>query len=206
MRHTTIASILTLSAVCTSQADLLPAIDWEPTPNQWHILSATTIGWSFTVSDEINVHQLGMYMSNGTLLDSHQIGLFDASGALLASTGLEAGHTGDSSTEHFVYNDVDPVALQPGQLYVLFVDNIQNDSSTLLNEHSSFGEHIQWNSIAWNTADSIFSPFDLHDPEYDDMNGQGQAMGASFQYTLAPAPGAIALLALAGCTRRRRRR
>ena len=37
MRHTTLASILTFSAACTAQADLLPAIEWEFASEEWNI-------------------------------------------------------------------------------------------------------------------------------------------------------------------------
>ena len=206
MRHTTLASILTFSAACTAQADLLPAIEWEFASEEWNIVGGSAIGWTFTVTDELHVHQLGMYMSNSILIDPHQVGLFDASGALLALTELEPGHSNDHTAGRFTYNDVDLVTLQPGTLYLLLVDNLSNDSSALLNANSSFGEHIQWNSVAFTEDESIFSPLLTLDGPNDWLNEQGQAMGASFQYTLAPAPGAFALLALAGCTRRRRRR
>jgi len=203
------ASLITATCCVTtpSHADLTAAIDWQFSYHSDHLSSPNVFGWKFTATNDINVEQLGMHTFSSTgLQGDHTVGLFDEDGDMLASTELTQGWSGDLNTEYFVYNDIDTVALQQGKSYYLLADNLLDDGFTLLNENSSFGAEIQWETVVATGTTSIYDPIFSDSPDYDWFNQQGQAVGATFQYSLAPAPGALALLGLAGCARRRRRR
>jgi hypothetical protein len=73
-----------------------------------------TLGWTFTVNDDIVVTQLGLFDSrqNG-LEESHDIGIWDDSGTLVASATIGSGVSG-LLVDNFRYVEIVPVTLAAG--------------------------------------------------------------------------------------------
>jgi len=79
-----------------------------------------TLGWNFTVNEDITLEQLGFYDHNGNgLLDAHAIGLWSSGGSLLRNVTIFAGDDGELAASNFRYKDVAPLLLTAGATYVL---------------------------------------------------------------------------------------
>jgi len=83
-----------------------------------------TLGWNFTVNEDVTLEQLGIYDRFGDgLADAHAIGLWSSGGSLLRSVTIFDG-TGDASNgelaaSNFRYRDVTPLLLTAGSTYHL---------------------------------------------------------------------------------------
>jgi hypothetical protein len=83
-----------------------------------------TLGWNFTVDEDITLVQLGLYDHNGDgLADAHGIGLWSSGGSLLRSVSIFDGvgdpSNGELTATNFRYRDVDPLLLTVGSTYYL---------------------------------------------------------------------------------------
>jgi hypothetical protein len=83
-----------------------------------------TLGWNFTVDENITLVQLGFYDHNGNgLADAHAIGLWSSGGSLLRIVTIFDGvgdpSNGELTATNFRYRDVDPLLLTAGSTYHL---------------------------------------------------------------------------------------
>ena len=75
-----------------------------------------TLGWQFTVNQNLSVTALGLYNAGLTITDTHQVGIFDAAGSLIAS-GTVGPTSSDTVSGYFDYSAITPVTLIAGNTY-----------------------------------------------------------------------------------------
>lgn len=185
-------------AAQSAQANLIEAASWNGGGTQGNYAHA--VGWQFTVNTDMYVTHLGVLdLGDAGLESEHTVGIFDAAGDLVVSTTIAAGLSGDLMTGSMIYDTVDIAALAKGETYYILADNWTTDDYAWGNAAVSFSDDIDWLNFSESTGASIFD--DVLHPD-----GQNGNLGPGFMYRPAPAPGALALLALAGCCSTRRRR
>ena len=158
-----------------------------------------TLGWSFTVVNDIDVVGLGVFDdSQDGLVERHEVGLWDSGGTLLASTFVGAG-TATPLTDKFRFSNVATTTLLAGQTYF-----IGATWSTLTDGLLFPGEAINQVTI----ADIVFgqSQFALGGP----LSFPSSSIGGNGYYGpnfLVPEPATLLLLgvgAVSVAVRRRR--
>ena len=197
--HTIVAAALLAAAGIGSNAtaDLFEASTWNGGGNESNYSKA--IGWEFTAMDDITVTHLGVLDLGATgLADRHTVGLFNSAGDLLVSSTIGAGLSGDLFADSMIYNSVDLTTLEKGQSYYILADNWTQDDFGFGLDAVSYSDHIEWTNFSETTGSSIFDSV-MH------FSGEPGNLGPGFMYRVAPSPGALALLGLAGCAARRRR-
>lgn len=161
-----------------------------------------TLGWEFRVNSPINVTHLGYYDHDGNGLgQSHDVGLWDINGNLLASLTVPAG-TAAPLTGHFRYVQLGtPVALVANQSYRIGgVSGGQGGGDFYTFNTTGFTviPEITFTGDRWIGGNVLTFPTQTSGV----ANG---FFGANFMHGEIPAPGALALLGLAGVVSRRRR-
>ena len=181
-----------------AQANLIEAASWNGGGTQSNYSKA--IGWQFEVNTDMYVTHLGVLDLGDTgLNDEHTVGIFDSDGELVVSTTIGAGLSGDLMAGSMIYDTVAITALSKGESYYILADNWSNDDYAWGNSAVSFSDDIDWLNFSESTTSSIFD-------SVQHFEGENGNLGPGFMYRPAPAPGALALLALAGCCSTRRRR
>ena len=164
------------------------------------VTTAKAVGWQFKVNTDMYVTHLGVLDLGEIGLDSeHTIGIFDSEGDLVVSTTVGAGLSGDLMADSMIYNNVGAAELYKNETYYILADNWTSDAYAWGDSTVSFSDDIDWLKFSESTSNSILDSA-LH------FDGQHGNLGPGFMYRPAPAPGALALLALAGCCSTRRRR
>ena len=190
------ATVLTGTA---AQADLVEAASWSGIGDEYHYGKA--VGWQFKANDDLLVTHLGVLdMGSAGLTESHSIGIFDSEGSLVVSTEVGAGLSGDLMLDSMVYNSVGLATLNKNETYYILADNWTQDAYTFGQDAVQYSSDISWLNFSESTSNSIFDSV-LH---FD--GGEPGNLGPGFMYRTLPAPGALALLGLAGIAGTRRRR
>ncbi|MDG2201012.1 MAG: hypothetical protein P8K80_07500 [Phycisphaerales bacterium] len=196
------AVLVALSCLATNAtADLVQATTWNGGGDEHHWTKA--IGWQFTATNDLDVTHLGVLdLGEAGLGDRHTVGLFNSAGDLLVSSTISAGLNGDLMLDSMIYNSVDVTSLQKNETYYILADNWNagQDAFTFGWNTVDFSNDIDWMGFSESTGGSIF------DPVVHFNNGEPGNIGPGFMYRVAPSPGALALLGLAGIASRRRRR
>lgn len=146
-----------------------------------------TVGWAFTLSTTVRVTDLG-YFDRGAdgLVGSHPVGLWTSGGTLLASGTVTGADPLDGS---FRYDDIADIVLGPGTYVVGGV----NDSADGYIAAASFttASEVTWLEGRFVSGGALAFPTSV------DLTGDGSVFGGSFRFDVVPAPGTLALLALA---------
>ncbi len=193
-------ALLSVSGLATpTEAAPVEASTWNGGGEQGTYSNA--IGWQFTALSDMTVTHLGVLdLDEPGLSDRHTIGLFNEAGDLLVSTSLGAGLSGDLYLGSMIYDAVGLTMLEQGETYYILADNWTQDRYGWGWDAVSYSDDVEWTNFSETTGPSIFDTV-LH--YYD---GEPGTLGPGFLYQVAPSPGALALLGLAGCAARRRRR
>ena len=192
------AMVASTCVATTASADLVHASTWNGGGAETNYHKA--IGWQFTAKDDLLVTHLGVLdLGTAGLADRHTVGLFDSEGNLVISSTISAGLNGDLMLDSMIYNSVDVTTLQKNETYYILADNWTQDSYSYGWDTVDYSNDIEWLKFTETTGDSIFDPV-IH------FNGEPGNLGPGFMYRVAPSPGALALLGLAGVASRRRRR
>ena len=120
---TTLAVALLLPAAALADARVnseLENVDFTTTAQSF-TNGNWTFGEVFVPQTNMSVGYLGYYAPAGLghFLSNHPVGLFDVSGNLLASTTVDNSSTDTTTSGHFAFNPISPVALLAGQTCVI---------------------------------------------------------------------------------------
>ena len=191
------AMVASTCVATTASADLVHASTWNGGGEETNYNKA--IGWQFTAKDDLLVTHLGVLdLGEAGLADRHTVGIFDSGGNLVISSIISGGLNGDLMLDSMIYNSVDVTTLQKNETYYILADNWTQDSYSYGWDTVDYSSDIEWLKFTETTGDSIFDPA-IH------FNGEPGNLGPGFMYRVAPSPGALALLGLAGIASRRRR-
>lgn len=194
----TLAVAATGLAATSAQAELVEAATWNGGGDEFNYGKA--VGWQFTALSDMSVTHLGVLdLGDMGLADEHTVGIFAMDGTLLGSSTIGAGLSGDLMAGSMIYNSVDLIDLEKNTSYYILADNWTQDTYTFGTGVVEYGSDIQWDQFSESTTDSILDSV-LH------FQGQPGNLGPGFIYRATPAPGALALLGLAGLAGRKRRR
>lgn len=193
------AALLSISGLATTtNAALVEASTWNGGELQSNYPNA--IGWQFNALNDMTVTHLGVLdLGAAGLADRHTVGIFNSAGDLLVSTSIGAGLSGDLYMDAMIYNAVGLTMLEQGETYYILADNWTQDQYGWGWDAVTFSDDVEWTMFSETTGPSIFESV-LH---YD---GEPGTLGPGFMYRVAPSPGALALLGLAGLAARRRRK
>ena len=191
----------------TSKA--IPAVDFTSTQN-WGFGAPLTIGWGFSVSEQLAVNQLGYYdyQQDGLVFD-HEVGLFSVSGMSLLTSGTVT--SGDALDGYFRYTNVASIVLNPGELYFIagfdpkFCPGGENECGPVPDAHDRvanppfsdlvFAPQITFDG--WQTETTASLAFNTYNPlTIPWANSDGPLIVANFKATAVPEPATIALLGL----------
>jgi len=154
---TVLALLLTLATALPSAAAVnVPAVQPANTPTEQTFtgfagaISNATIGWSFSLSNNVTVSSLGLYDSGGNgLANAHAVAIWTSGGTLVTSTTIPNG-TGATLLGAYRYVAVPPVVLNSGQSYVIGAlyptqsgDNIIFNSAQTYAAPIAFGQSRQ---------------------------------------------------------------
>jgi MYXO-CTERM domain-containing protein len=157
----------------------------------------------FTVgASDIAVTSLGLF--NGYSSGARDVGIFAWNGTN-AGTGPALGQasvTTNNSTAGYTYSSPTNFTLLANQQYVLVGQSFLGmTSNTALYADAGAGSGITFNSY-WYNGGAPLDPVGLA----ESANYSPAYFNANFQFSVVPAPGAIALLGVAGLVGARRRR
>ena len=101
------------------RAEITPALELERNGSGYTIPGSNrTLGWEFTVTEDIAVAGLGIFdLFDDGLIFSHEIGIWE-SGELVLSATVPAG-TETLLIDQFRYIETDPFHLTAGETYVI---------------------------------------------------------------------------------------
>lgn len=154
------------------------------------------LGWSFTVDQPLNVTSLAYYDDRGDdLLQAHDVAIWRESDQTMLVSGTVS--PGDLLEGLFRYTKVDGPTLVPGETYI--VAGTSGADTESQNNAGTYAKGIHYVEARWRNDGA------LGYPDQTAARSSGYH-GASFGVGPVPAPGAIALLGIAGLAARRRRR
>jgi hypothetical protein len=194
-----LALLLVFSTVAWADDVAITSLSGTPSGHSNFDLS----GYRFTNSGVINVTQLGLWASSGSLNDGHFVGIFDLSGNLMASLNLSAGTAGDANG--FAWGTLNsPFTLSAGTWVVAAY---YNQRSSDLFQAGDFGNAtLTMNSgITFNGGQLWYNPSTGFDPAnptsgtsfFSDGPNRIAYVGPNFQYTqgdTAPVPEPASLM------------
>jgi len=166
-----------------------------------------TIGWRFTVNQDIIVTDLGIWnadtdATNPGLTADHPVAIWDLNTATMLTSGI-AG-PGGSAIGEWTYDDTPDIVLLAGTTYVIGAFYIFDDGDNYIS------------TAAGLTTDPDVNFGGAHSPSVsdngfafpDDFSGAGSIgrFGPNFLFTPVPAPASAVLLGLGGIAAIRRRR
>lgn len=139
-----------------------------------------SIGWEFSISEEITVTHLGVFDSGSDgLAESHEVGIFPAGvNSVIVSTTVT---TADMLEDGFRYASISPTVLSPGSYVVAARMPTGADLGV------SFADEVTAPGISYTKEWYLYSAnFEL---PTDDWDADGGNFGANFKFNeLVPAP------------------
>lgn len=203
-RTTLIAATALVALSClasTASANLVHAASWTGGGVESNYDKA--IGWQFKATSDMDVTHLGVLdLGDAGLSERHEVGIFNSEGDLLVSTSIPSGLNGDLMLDSMIYKSIGLVSLEKDETYYILADNWQEDAYLFGDAAVSYSNDLDWLGHSWAAGSSIY---DTAFHEGSDDGGILGNLGPGFLYRVAPSPGALALLGLAGCAARRRR-
>jgi MYXO-CTERM domain-containing protein len=171
------------------------------------------LGWTFTTNEALIVTHLGVYSGGDDgdgLQNSHEVGIFNSAGVLIASTTVGPAPAA-TAINSFQYSLLDvPTILGAGETYTI-VGHYGTPAGG--SAHWTFGmppgpqpglsfdPAINYVGVLFDFAPSLQMPSQgPFGPE------AGYSFGPNVLFQAVPAPGALALLGIAGLAARSRRR
>jgi hypothetical protein len=152
-----------------------------------------TLGWSFTITQTIDVTDLAVFdQSSEPLLESHEVGIWDSTGTLLDSATIGAGTAGTLEFDSLgqSWRDVSaPVVLGPG---TYTIGATWNNGLDPLIFPGDLGSITTGAEITFGTNDFIAGG-SLTDPT-NTTGDTASYFGPNFQYTATPEPSSMVLL------------
>jgi len=173
-------------------------------------VAGDTVGWQFSVNQDIFVTDLGVWNQDTQaglegLTSDHQIGIWNLNSGALLVQGV-AGPGGDVVGD-FTYTSVGQTQLSVGESYVigaLYNAGGIEDGDSYISSASSVSTAADINFEGGRSPLAADGGFALPGT-FSGATSFGR-FGANFQYIPVPAPGAAAVLGLAGFAATRRRR
>ena len=170
------------------------ALDFSDT-DSWSFAAGLTVGWGFTVNNEIIVTDLGYYDARqpGLTFD-HGVGLFRVSDMSLITSGTVT--TSDPITGLFRYTAVAPVTLDPGVTYYV----AGYDPPFTAWPYDAIGipeiSDLVWapeiTFEGWQSESSPSLQFTFYAPSTDPWaNSNGYMITSNFKFSPVPIPGAV---------------
>jgi len=184
--------ITALALFALSTAHAIPVLDVQ-TPGSEYNGGSWTLGFEFTVNQDISVTSLGVYDSgmNGLSNDA-QVGIWDNNGNLLASAIVGAGTAGELDG-YFRFTDIAALALSIGNSY--YAGSYSGDTASSCNTNQ--GGSCIIDPIINVIQDRYAGIYSFGFPSSSNGRTQGSWLGANFRYNEAaavPAPGSLALI------------
>jgi len=144
-----------------------------------------TVGWAFTVNQDIVVTELGYFARFGDgLVASHDVGLWTIGGTLLASATVTSA---DTLVGGFRYTAIPNLLLVAGSSYVVAGFNIGSDGYIAA---STFTTPSEITFIQGRFVDGGSLAF----PTLTNSTGAASIFGGSFQFQPVPEPATLLLL------------
>jgi hypothetical protein len=199
-------AVALLSFGALAEAVPVPAVSIDNLIGQTLGNPPFTLGWTFTVDDDIVVTQLGLFdsLQNG-LVESHEIGIWDEVGALVATATIGSGVSGQL-IDNFRYVGIVPVTLGAGAYTIGAFFGTGDEPLVFAGSAMGFATspHVDFVSAAYLNQAGLTLPDSL-------ITGEGY-FGPNFtrddiNVAAVPEPGTLALIAsgIAGLGWRRRR-
>jgi hypothetical protein len=151
-------------------------------------MTPRTLGWRFTVNQDIIVTQLGFFdpTPGDPLSQVHDVGLWTSAGVLLASTTVQ---TNSPLTDSFRFEPVSPVQLFAGNLYVIGAEFYPPNLDTYRQFIPTVTTAPQINFV----GDTLSGPNTGFSFPGAFTNNKGR-IGPNFQFTPIPEPATLTLL------------
>jgi hypothetical protein len=192
-RNLAVAALM-LNLGAAAEAVPVPAISIDNLVGQTLGNPPFTLGWTFTVDDDLVVTQLGLFdsLQNG-LAESHDIGIWDDGGTLVAEATIGSGVSG-LLIDNFRYVDIVPVTLAAGGYTIgaffgtgdeplVFAGGATGFAAS---PQVAFGSAVFSNAANLTLPDSVFGGQGYFGPNFvhDDISA-----------TTIPEPGSLTLIA-----------
>ncbi len=203
IRRSVSAFALALALLTPAAAHAVLAVDFVgETGNRFS--ESLTLGWSFTVHEEVTVDGLGFFDSflpSGSaeegIRQDHRIRLWrdDGSEELLAETIITDASTPFASTAaegRWLFNDIELLVLAPGE-YVIGADNTASTNCALCDEFRFVVDATAVPQISYG-APRDANGFDF--PAAEQPGRTDGYFGPNFR--IVPEPSSLALLSIAG--------
>lgn len=99
-------------------------------------VAGDVIGWRFTVNQQIEVSDLGVWNddTSGGMSTPHPVGIWDESQALISSVTVELTGT---VVGNWIYGSITPVILDPGETYTIGLEYYSDDDDSYISSASS---------------------------------------------------------------------
>jgi hypothetical protein len=203
-----VAAVCFLALGSFAEAVPVPAISIDNLIGQTLGNPPFTLGWTFTVDDDIVVTQLGLFdsLQNG-LAESHEIGIWDEVGTLVAAATIGSGVSG-LLIDNFRYVEIVPVTLVAGGYTIGAFFGTGEEPLVFAGDATGLvtSPQIAFGSAAFSNQSSLTLP--------DTLFGGDGYFGPNFVHddisaATIPEPGTLALIASGVATlgfRRRKRR
>ena len=195
-------AVVTSATVASAQdAALLDFSGGARYDSYYGSLAGDVIGWTFDVNYDIFVTDLGYWIDDQDfIMDSiHEVGIWTLGGVLLADTVVDPNTAW--TFNGFNYQSIDPLALEGGQTYVIGGMTRSGDNDWYVSGASS----ANWGSAVTFVESRYPLEGELGFVFPGSTSSSIGRFGPNFLYSDIPAPGALALLGLAGLVRRRLR-
>lgn len=178
-----------------AQATPISAVTFSNTSSPNYVNSDLTMGWTFTVSGNILVTNLGVFDSGQDgLAVSHQVGIYDGKGNLVAVATVPAGSS--TLVNQFQYVSISPTQLTAGDYAIGATYYQSGTQDNYLANASNFqtGPKITFGEDVYNVG----SGSGLVDPAggYHIASFTSGIFGPNFEYTTVPEPTTLLLLGL----------
>jgi hypothetical protein len=151
-----------------------------------------TLGWSFTITQTIDVTDLAVFDQSGeALLESHDVGIWDSTGFLVDSATVVSGTSATLETDALgqTWRDVSaPVVLGPGTYTIGATWNNGLDPLIFPGDLSSItmGAGVTFGESEFIAGGSLTDP--------TNTAGGLAYFGPNFEYTATPEPSSMVLL------------
>jgi hypothetical protein len=183
-------AILAVSATAANAAPM-SAIEFT-NPGLDFTNGAWSLGWKFTVNNQIIVTSLGFYDDGGNgLTQSHDVGLYDTAGNLQGQVTVT---NADPLIGHFRYHDLAaPLTLPAGGDFIV---TAETGSENYTWATTGFTVDPNINYIDDRFISSSTLAFPTNSSGFNGTDGNNGWFGANFQFTPVPEPTSFVLLGI----------